>query len=893
MARRIVDAPLFGGQPEERPTKKKSSPARAVRKTTRPAIEVGAYVRPMTPKPPESAGVVDVRTKKVGEHRGAARVWLEGKWLARAGFSPGNSITVLMDPTNRRITVALNEAGNRVVSEHRGAPVIDLSSSLVSEAVGRVDEVLVETIHGKIAIRPKETHIAVEERRRERNALEGSVFSGAGFLTLAASQVGYTPAFGIERDETCADVFAVNHPSAVVLGDVVEAALMASRNRIALPHIDLLTAGIPCFAPGTMILTRSGYEQIELVKVGDEVLTHKGRWRRVTAVMKKASVKRLKIKAHGTPCLVTTAEHPFWAREYRRSVNLYKDQGTKKWVYGRMFMDPQWTEAKSLTKNHWLSQIVPEKVVDDDHTEQFWWLVGRYLADGWCTDRSDRKNLGAVRICCGYDEEFELASGIKAAGFHATPSRERTGIKFVINNKKLWEFLKQFGAYAHGKRLPGWVHELSPQKASALIDGYMSGDGFVERTITSSGREVRLRRASTASKALAFGVALLAQRALGVVASVRLRTPKPTTVIEGRVCRQRPAWIVEVPENNQSAFVEDGYGWKLIRSVEPVDGRGVVYNIAVDEDESYVAENAIVHNCQPYARYGRGERIAGGECKNDPELVSMAIWFAEIVKATNPFNIVIEQVEDFLETSMFVGLKGVLTLLGYHVQHAVLDATEFGLPTGRRRAVIVATTEPAPGLIDRAARSSRLIQPTAGDILLPPTAVEGRSASQGGWFTVRSSRELADMSREIAREEALAVGDARPGHWLGELWERGKFPPQFIDESTTRVRAIVSRYGQPDPSGPFVRHPRRPDTYRLLTVEEIKRLHGVPDDYELTGNYRTDVALLGQGVVVDVFRAVIRELPGGGPRRRNPPGDYVAAAVTAMSIESERILDGS
>lgn len=530
MARRRQKS--FFGELEPEP-KRKRLPKAA------PPLELQAYVRPSTPKPPQlTGGVVDVRTKKVAEHRGGSRVWLEGKWLARAGFEPGNSITVLTDPATRRITIALNEAGERIVSEHRGLPVIDLSSSLIGEAVGEADEVLVETIHGQIAIKPKETSILVGERRRSRNGLEGSIFSGAGFLTLAAKQVGYTPAFGVERDEVCADVFAANHPGAALLGDIVETVLMASRGNIQLPHVDLLTAGIPCL---------------------------------------------------------------------------------------------------------------------------------------------------------------------------------------------------------------------------------------------------------------------------------------------------------------------------------------------------------------PYARCGRGQRIESGECKDDPIMVSMAIWFAEIVKATNPYNIVIEQVEDFLNTSMFVGLKGVLILLGYHVQHAVLDANDFGLPTGRRRAVIVATTEPAPGLIDNVAKWSGLVQPTAGDILLPPQAVEGRSHVQGGWFKVRSESELENWSHELDVEDQTAPDRARPGHYLGGLWERNKFPPQFIDESTRRVRAIVSSYGKPDPSGPFVRHPTKPDTYRLLTVEEIKRLHGVPQDYTLTDHYPTDVRLLGQGVVVDVFKAVIEELPGGTPRSRRNPENFVKDAMQSMIAESQRI----
>lgn len=45
------------------------------------------------------------------------------------------------------------------------------------------------------------------------------------------------------------------------------------------------TGRTSCFAPWTRVLTARGYVEIQHVKVGDEVLTHKGRWRTVRAVL--------------------------------------------------------------------------------------------------------------------------------------------------------------------------------------------------------------------------------------------------------------------------------------------------------------------------------------------------------------------------------------------------------------------------------------------------------------------------------------------------------------------------------------------------------------------------------------------------------------------------------
>lgn len=52
-----------------------------------------------------------------------------------------------------------------------------------------------------------------------------------------------------------------------------------------IPKADCWCFGFPCFAKGTYILTEKGYIPIEDISVGDKVLTHKGRWRKVTATM--------------------------------------------------------------------------------------------------------------------------------------------------------------------------------------------------------------------------------------------------------------------------------------------------------------------------------------------------------------------------------------------------------------------------------------------------------------------------------------------------------------------------------------------------------------------------------------------------------------------------------
>jgi len=79
----------------------------------------------------------------------------------------------------------------------------------------------------------------------------------------------------------------------------------------------LVNAGKPkgqlaaCFPAGTMISAINGPKPIEEIKEGDFVLTHRGRYRRVTETMRREGhLYRLKIDK--LPEMRVTGEHPFF-----------------------------------------------------------------------------------------------------------------------------------------------------------------------------------------------------------------------------------------------------------------------------------------------------------------------------------------------------------------------------------------------------------------------------------------------------------------------------------------------------------------------------------------------------------------------------------------------------
>src|SRR5665213_193208 len=76
-----------------------------------------------------------------------------------------------------------------------------------------------------------------------------------------------------------------------------------------------------CLVPGTLIFTRRGVVPVEDVKVGDEVLTHKGRWRAVTETMANPVGGKAvyEIRARGLDALTATGNHPIFAARYKHN----------------------------------------------------------------------------------------------------------------------------------------------------------------------------------------------------------------------------------------------------------------------------------------------------------------------------------------------------------------------------------------------------------------------------------------------------------------------------------------------------------------------------------------------------------------------------------------------
>jgi hypothetical protein len=333
-----------------------------------------------------------------------------------------------------------------------------------------------------------------------------------------------------------------------------------------------------CLARGSLVLTRGGYKPIQEVQVGELVLTHKGRWRPVVAVQNTGVRPVVQVRAQSVPGLTLTPDHKLWTRDVRGRA--------RQADYVRR-VEPGWVPAED-TVGSYINRKLPPAEMPGVADPGVWWIVGRWLADGHV------ESHGGLAISCADREADDLAE--RLGGFAGSFRRTGPNCQQVLlrdPNRVLRNLTKACGFGAAGKHLPPDAYTLPAEHAKALLDGYLSGDGHL---LADRNRWV----ASSVSRELLLGMAFLAQRAYGAIASVYPGRPARRGQIEGRDVEMRQDWIfgfnLPDPVRRKRPLILDDGAWMKVREAAPA-GEVETWNLRVEEDESYTAENCVVKNC--------------------------------------------------------------------------------------------------------------------------------------------------------------------------------------------------------------------------------------------------------------------------------------------------------
>ena len=133
-----------------------------------------------------------------------------------------------------------------------------------------------------------------------------------------------------------------------------------------IPPCDLLTYSFPCVRGDMMVTTSEGHIAMGILKVGDMVLTHKGRFRPVTAYAMTGVHETVRVWVTGGSDLVCTPNHLVYTREILSDGNC------------RRVSEPRWKPAGELEPTDYVARLVsyfeePVGPVSSLFIDGIWW----------------------------------------------------------------------------------------------------------------------------------------------------------------------------------------------------------------------------------------------------------------------------------------------------------------------------------------------------------------------------------------------------------------------------------------------------------------------------------------------------------------------------------------
>ena len=373
-----------------------------------------------------------------------------------------------------------------------------------------------------------------------------------------------------------------------------------------------------CFCASSMVRVRDGEKPIEEVEIGDEVLTHEGHFRPVRDTMQRrfeGPIFRITFAGEGCRSLAVTPRHPFLVAERKRA----REHNTT--------FEPEWREAWELRKGDYLA--LPVGIDTEQPTLSTWGedvivgagrhapvvervgveltpamcrVMGLYVAEGTVS-----ANTSYVCFDSATAEENlrELVVDVMEEAFGLEPweyrYEGREGRSLRYSSVRAARFFAQtFGRTTPELHVPDWLFALEDEPRAAFVRGLYDGEGSYDAVLD-------LHRISQTNREVA-------QRTRELLLSLGIRSSLSRTE---RPAPRRPMWQIAVCKADNPLFEEtvlgfgsrepsartadvviaDGYLWMPIRSIEQTLANCTVYNLSVEDDESYVCEGVVSHNC--------------------------------------------------------------------------------------------------------------------------------------------------------------------------------------------------------------------------------------------------------------------------------------------------------
>ncbi|MDQ2714868.1 MAG: adenosylcobalamin-dependent ribonucleoside-diphosphate reductase [Chloroflexota bacterium] len=401
-----------------------------------------------------------------------------------------------------------------------------------------------------------------------------------------------------------------------------------------------------CMPPDQEVLTADGYRPISEIKIGDLVVTHLNRLRPVVHKFERETEETLYIirpKKMGYDDLRLTGDHKVYIIR-SESVNKHRSRDGL-----HLEHEPEWIPAKEIKPGDYVAiahngeECPPDTIFLQDYISGYetqngklfkattrgehgyvssWgthhkiqdrlvldgdlcYLFGRWLGDGCVTHRAGTDIPSGIKIVFSLDEKEEAQEILRIIeakfgidGSITLSSTERW-YDLWASSMALGEFFKAFlGCYSHGKRIPEQLMHLPADLTLELLRGLFSADGYV------SDNKLGI---VLSNRALTVQIHQLLLR-MGYLFSIRENTHRlgrvPAYRIQATANECAPLFEkffgVQAPEHSidlKYYFEYDDLKWVRVSEIAVEDYAGMVLDIEVEEDHSFISAGIVVSNC--------------------------------------------------------------------------------------------------------------------------------------------------------------------------------------------------------------------------------------------------------------------------------------------------------
>lgn len=412
---------------------------------------------------------------------------------------------------------------------------------------------------------------------------------------------------------------------------------------------DLYVQYSVCLTRNQQVITKNGYKNIQDILVGEEVLTHKGRYRKVLKTFNNQlggrKVHKLSVDSNYST-LECTEDHPVFALT-KANICPNTKQGVREYLgqcirENKDLPEGQWVEAKNLQNGDMVGFTINDTVIDVnridlaefakdnaiitdttikvksgdeypryiDVNNDFCKFLGLFAADG--TTSGDQ----GLRVCLGLQETdnkniahqiFKKLSD-KEPLYH--PYKDRAAEDICLFSRLHNNIFAQWFKRGLNKQLPLWSNNLPTDKQKSILSGLFMGDGYYDDDRNNS---VYV----TTSKTLSDQVTNILRRLrlnFNLHIDYRLnskdgknRQPQYRFEVRGDVTSD----IFDTKRLNTRGLYIDNIHWMRVKSNEIIDYKDNVFCLEVDIDNSFVCQFSNVKNCEGYGMAGNDAKACG------------------------------------------------------------------------------------------------------------------------------------------------------------------------------------------------------------------------------------------------------------------------------------------